>query len=376
MQELLGPFFSSTLSSALIGLAILVIGLIVVKFIVGIFHSMLSKTSFLSKNNLVAPLTSLIKAVLTIFVLLAVLQHFGLTSVLEPLENLASQFLSAVPRIIGAGVVAYAGWVIAKIVSDLAGLGLEKFDEQVEKRTNYSEIKLSKFAKAFIFGGVLLPIIVAALGVLDIPSITVPATNMINELMLAVPNIVGAAIILIVAFVVSKFVAYMLAGLLDGMGLNQLPKKIGIENLFGASLTPVKLVTNTVIFFSMLTASIAAVDTLGIEIISNLFSRVLDFGAGILVGSIILIIGNFLGMIAHQKLTAAGNPGMASVARFAILGLVLAMGLKSMGLAENIVNMAFGCSIGAAAVAFALAFGLGGREAAKKVADNWANKAK
>ena len=238
MQELLGPFFSSTLSSALVGLAILVIGLIVVKFIVGIFHSMLSKTSFLSKNNLVAPLTSLIKAVLTIFVLLAVLQHFGLTSVLEPLENLATQFLSAVPRIIGAGVVAYAGWVIAKIVSDLAGLGLEKFDEQVEKRTNYSEIKLSKFTKAFIFGGVLLPIIVAALGVLDIPSITVPATNMINELMLAVPNIVGAAIILIVAYAVSRFVAYMLAGLLDGMGLNELPKKVGIENLFGSSLTP------------------------------------------------------------------------------------------------------------------------------------------
>ena len=215
-QEMLGPFFSSTLSSALIGLAILVIGLMVVKFVVSIFHKMFSKTNFLTKNNLVEPLSSLVKAVLTIFVLLAVLQHFGLTSVLEPLENLATQFLSAIPRIIGAGVVAYAGWVIAKIVSDLAGLGLEKFDEQVEKRTNYSEIKLSKFVKAFIFGGVLLPIIVAALGVLNIPSITVPATNMINELMLAVPNIVGAAIILIVAYIVSRFVTYILAGLLDG----------------------------------------------------------------------------------------------------------------------------------------------------------------
>ena len=375
-QEMLGPFFSSTLSSALIGLAILVIGLMVVKFVVGIFHKMFSKTNFLTKNNLVEPLSSLVKAVLTIFVLLAVLQHFGLTSVLEPLENLATQFLSAIPRIIGAGVVAYAGWVIAKIVSDLAGLGLEKFDEQVEKRTNYSEIKLSKFVKAFIFGGVLLPIIVAALGVLNIPSITVPATNMINELMLAVPNIVGAAIILIVAYIVSRFVTYILAGLLDGMGLNELPKKVGIEKLFGANLTPIKLVTSTVIFFSMLTASIAAVDTLGIEIISQLFSRVLDFGAGVLVGCIILVVGNFLGMIAHQKLTEAGSPGLASISRFAILGLVIAMGLRSMGLAENIVNMAFGFSIGAAAIAFALAFGLGGRDAAKKLADTWASKVK
>jgi len=65
-----------------------------------------------------------------------------------------------------------------------------------------------------------------------------------------------------------------------------------------------------------------------------------------------------------------------NIARIAILGLVLAMGLKSMGLADNIVNMAFGFSIGGVAIAAALAFGLGGRDAAKTVADNWASKIK
>ena len=48
------------------------------------------------------------------------------------------------------------------------------------------------------------------------------------------------------------------------------------------------------------------------------------------------------------------------------------MGLKAMGLADNIVNMAFGFTLGSAAVAAALAFGLGGRDAAKTVADRWA----
>jgi len=73
-------------------------------------------------------------------------------------------------------------------------------------------------------------------------------------------------------------------------------------------------------------------------------------------------------------LIASGNGGLANIARVAILGLVLAMGLRSMGLADNIVNMAFGFTIGAVAVATALAFGLGGRDAAKSVADNWASK--
>jgi len=45
-----------------------------------------------------------------------------------------------------------------------------------------------------------------------------------------------------------------------------------------------------------------------------------------------------------------------------------------MGLADNIVTMAFGFTIGSVAVAAALAFGLGGRDAAKVVADNWAEK--
>jgi hypothetical protein len=50
------------------------------------------------------------------------------------------------------------------------------------------------------------------------------------------------------------------------------------------------------------------------------------------------------------------------------------MGLRAMGLADNIVNMAFGLTIGGAAIAVALAFGLGGRDAAKVIADNWASK--
>jgi len=80
--------------------------------------------------------------------------------------------------------------------------------------------------------------------------------------------------------------------------------------------------------------------------------------------------------LAHEKLTKHESPGLANIARIAILGLVLAMGLKAMGLADNIVSMAFGFTLGTVAVAAALAFGLGGRDAAKSIADDWARKIK
>ncbi|MEM7195600.1 MAG: mechanosensitive ion channel [Pseudomonadota bacterium] len=379
----LGPAASGTLGKALIGLAILIVGLFLVKIITGVFRKILGSVEFLNRKNadgttssLVPPILSLIKGILTIFVLMAVLQHFGLTDVLAPLKEMLNKFLGAVPNIIGAGVIGYAGWIIAKIVSELVGMGLGQVDEQIAERTGNSELKIAGFGSAFIFGGILLPIVVAALGVLNIPSISEPASEMINKLMAAVPNIVGAGIILLVAYFVAKFVVYMLSGLLDGMGVNSLPEKLGAQSLFSESFTPIKLVGGAVMFFSMLTASTAAVNTLGIEVISNIFAKVLEFGGGILVGGVILIIGNFLSSMAHQKLVDSGNAGIANIARFAIIGLVLAMGLRAMGLADNIVNMAFGLTMGGIAVAAALAFGLGGRDAAKAVADRWAEKVK
>lgn len=374
ITNMLGPVASGKLGHAIIGLLILIVGLLIVKFLAGIFKRILGKVGFLQKHELASPIASLVKAILTIFVLMAVLQHFGLTDVLDPLKDMVSKFTGVIPNIIGAGVIGYAGWIIAKIVSSLVGAGLGKVDQNIAERTGNENIKVSKFGSAFMFGAILLPIIVAALGVLDIPAISEPASAMIEKLMAAVPNIIAAAIILLVAFFVAKFVVFMLSGLLDGMNINEMPEKIGMQTLFNDGFTPTKLIGGAIMFFSMLTASTAAVNVLGIDVISTIFAKVLEFGGGILVGGLILIIGNVLSTIAYNKLMDSGSTGLASIARIAILGLVLAMGLKAMGLADNIVNMAFGFTLGAVAIAAALAFGLGGRDAAKTVADRWASK--
>lgn len=376
ISDTLGPAASSQLGHALIGLAILIIGLIIVKFIARILMKGLNKIDFLETSNIVKPIGSLIKAILTIFVLMAVLQHFGLTDVLAPLRNMVDQFLAAIPNVIGAGVIGYAGWVIAKIVSQLVGVALTKVDSELVEKTGNENIKVSKFGSAFVFAAILLPITVAALGVLNIPAITVPASEMINKLMAAIPNIIGAFIILLVTYFVAKFVIYILVNILDGMKFNTLPEKIGLQNFFTPTFTPTRLVSGAVMFFSMLTASTAAVNTLGIDVISSIFSKVLQFGGGILIGGIILIIGNFLSTLAYNKLILGSGKTVANIARFAILGLVIAMGLRAMGLADQIVNMAFGFTIGAIAVATAIAFGLGGRDAAKTLADSWVSKIK
>jgi hypothetical protein len=383
MNGILGPAISSALGQALIGLAILIVGLLLVKFFVGILKKVLVKFPSLQREqadgsvtDMATPIATLFKAVLTILVLMAVLEFFGLTNVLDPLKVMVREFAAVLPNIIGAGVISYAGWVIAKIVSQLAGVALGKVDEQLAEKTGNKEIKISGFGSALVFAVILLPIAVSALGVLNIPAISDPASAMIQKLMAAVPNIIGAAIVLVVVYFAAKFVVFVLNGILEGMNINALPAKLGITGLFTESFTLLRLVGGAIMFFSMLAAATAAVNILGIDVISVVFASILNFGGGLLVGGLILIIGNYLGTLAYSKLSSHGSEVMANIARIAILGLVLAMGLRAMGLADNIVTMAFGFTLGSVAVAAALAFGLGGRDAAKAIADNWVTRIK
>lgn len=67
---------------------------------------------------------------------------------------------------------------------------------------------------------------------------------------------------------------------------------------------------------------------------------------------------------------------LGQVARIAIIVLVSAMALQRIGIAPNIVNLAFGLLLGAIAVAIALAFGLGGRDIAGEQVREWLNSFK
>jgi hypothetical protein len=379
LQPLLGSL-GSQLPNVLVTLLILFVGIFIAKLVrIGI-KKLINNTSFgkkLNKSNedVVSAIAAFAYYIVLLNVLLIVLERMNITSVLDPLKHLASQFMGALPNIIGAGIIFYAGWIIATLASSFVSLAAKKLDKTLEEKGFNVDFKASSFLGAFVFGGILLPIVVAGFEFLNIKPISDPATQMITEFMQAVPNIVGAALILIVAYVLGRFIVFMLTGLLQGMNVDQIPAKIGLESVFNEQRTLTSMIGSVIMFFIMLTATTAAIGKLSIPLISDIFARLISFGGGILLGAIILVIGYVLANLAHTKLqTASGN--MANIARFAILGLVLAMGLRAMGLADNIVNMAFAFTFGAIAIAAAVAFGLGGRDAAKKLSDKWADKIK
>jgi len=289
---------------------------------------------------------------------------------------MVDEMLGMVPNLFGAFLIGGVGWLLAKIVRDLVSnlltaAGTDRLGEQVGLRGTMS---LSHLIGLVVYILILVPAVVAALQALEIEVITGPATDMLNKMMSAIPDIFAAAIILGIAFAISRLVSHLMSNLLGGLGFDALPGKLGMGQAFTGQATPSSLVGKVIAFFIMLFAIVEATSQLGFEQVSDLVTMFTEFGGQVLLGSAIIAIGFWLSNLAYEtilRIHGANSGGVANIARFAILGLVIAMGLRAMGLANDIVNLAFGLTLGAIAVAVALSFGLGGREAAGKQMEYW-----
>jgi hypothetical protein len=124
----------------------------------------------------------------------------------------------------------------------------------------------------------------------------------------------------------------------------------------------------------MLFASIEAAGLLGFENLSALLSDFLGFAGQVILGLVVFGVGLYLANLAAQTVrsTGAAQAGLlAAAARISIIILAGAIALRQMGLANEIIELAFGLLLGSVAVAAALAFGLGGRDLAARQIEEW-----
>ena len=357
-------------------IALGVIGWVVATVARTAINAALAKTSMderLSAKAGVKPMSSTIADMVYWFILLVVLTmvlgQLELDGLFAPLTNMVDKIFSFIPNILIAGVVFVVGYIIAKVVRGIVTNLVSTFNVQelASKAGLNEQNSLPNIAGSLAFLVVIIPTIIAALNALKIEVIARPATNMLNKIMEALPNIFMAVAILVVTFYVVRMVANIIKGLIENTQINQLPAKVGLQETMGDKRVS-DLVGYAIIFFAMLFAAIAAADLLGFEPISAIITMFIAFGANIILGAIILFIGFWLANIIAGVVERSeqGSQFLANIVRVLIMGLVLAMGLKAMGIADSIVNLAFGLTLGAVAVAFALSFGLGGQEAAAR----------
>ncbi|MGI5923993.1 MAG: mechanosensitive ion channel [Lentisphaerae bacterium] len=319
-------------------------------------------------------LVTFFRYLLLLCLLLLVLDVLGVKGVLDPVLKMFDQFMLAVPNIIAALLIGVIGYIIASAASAVVATLVSALDHWKAKLGMAESFSLARFVGQIVFIFVFVPVLIAALDVLKIEALSKPAIDMLQSLMLAVPKILSAAIILAVAYFVGRFVTAVVSDLLKNLGIDAVPGKLGLESSF-SKFTLSKVIGGVAMFFIMLAALVSAVEKLQMAKLSELLGQLTLFAGDIALGLVILVIGSLLAKAAHSAMCAAGSSlFMANLARVAIIGLVAAMGLRSMGIADDIVRMAFGLTLGGVAVAFALSFGLGGREAAGKQLEDWFEK--
>ncbi len=308
----------------------------------------------------------------------AVLGALQMDGLLDPLRAMITKTLDMLPNAVAALVIGGVGWIVGTVLRNLLTnlsrtAGVDKLGDQAGLATS---VRVSNVLGLLVFVVVFLPSLIAALDALKIEAISRPATDMLAMLLDGVPHLIAAALILVITWLVASFAARLLASVLATLGFDNLPAKVGLAHAFEGSSASL-VVGRVALFFAMLFATVEAASQLGFRQVSDIVSSFIHFGGDVLLGSAILVIGFWLANVAYEAIDRASgsrSQGLARIGRFAILALVLAMGLRAMGIADDIVNLAFGLTLGAVAVAVALSFGLGGREAAGKLMDHWLSR--
>ncbi|QKD84028.1 mechanosensitive ion channel [Thermoleptolyngbya sichuanensis A183] len=343
-----------------------------------------------------------------LFFLPLILDVLQLQGPLQPVQTLLNDFLVILPRILSAIAIGAAGWFIAQVVRNivtnlLRAARVDRLGTQFGLSRTQGALSLSSLIGTLVYVLILIPTAIAALQALGIRAISDPAVAMLNDILTALPRIFTAAVLLIVFYVIGRFIADLVTNLLTSFGFNNVFEWMGLPRQTVATVspspssspydatpggeptvvqpaatlprrTPSEIVGILALVGIMLFAAVAAAEVLQFQQLTAIVNGILAVSARVLVGVIVFGVGLYLANLAFNLIAGSGGRQariLAQAARIAIIALVSAMALQQMGIATNIVALAFGLLLGAIAVALAIAFGLGGREVAAEQLREW-----
>lgn len=327
--------------------------------------------------------------IILIGIMLAV-QPLELGGVLDPVRQLTTNALGFIPNVVGAGLIFFIGLIVARIVRRLvegallaanadgwvrkAGLSanagtVPASPEGAPPSPGAGRASISKSVGMVVFFLIMIPVTISALDALKIEAISGPATQMLHTILDSIPLVIGALILLAIGFLLGKLAKQAIEQLLPSMGFDRSVSAIGISTEGGA---PSRAVGTAVMLAIVIFFAIKAAELLQSPLIAAMLAEVLELGSKVLFGAVIILGGVAIARIVSNLVSGAGTEGwLPTILRWAIIALAVAIGLRFMGLANEIVIIAFASIIGSAAVACALAFGLGGRPTAHKLLEQW-----
>jgi hypothetical protein len=310
-----------------------------------------------------------------LFFLPGIFDRFGLSSISQPLTGMVGTFLGYIPRLIGAALLLFLGFVIAKLVQQLVKAFLERVKvDRLKDRMGLesthrddtpsgNRLSFADLGGKILYVIVLIPFIIAALEVLSISAITGPAVLMLTSITAMIPQIIAAGILILIGIFIAKLVGDLVENIIDGFGLSDSvaevmdePKASGFDLGHVVSLIVKALI---ILFFT-----VQAFDLIGLTIFQSIGAAVIAYLPVLLSAFLILLGGYILGSVAKKFIlkTIPQARFAGIVVKSVIIGIAALMALSHLGIGALFVETLFIAVIVASAIAFAIAFGIGGRD--------------
>jgi hypothetical protein len=339
--------------------------------------------------------------VVILITLVLAAQPLGLAAATSPIGRMLNGFGAAVPNLIGAALIFFVGYIVASVAKKAIEAVLTAArTEQLAERAGMAKADpstLPRMVGGIVFALIIIPVAIAALDQLNIRAISDPATAMLRIILDSIPHVIAAAIILALAYVIGRFASQLLSQFLSSTGFDRTVSALGIFPSNTASSTPAagipatsagasaapamvpsKLLGGAVFVAIMIFGLMEAFRQLNFAYGSRMMAEILTLLGSVIFGAVIIAAAVAIAKLVSGVVRASGGAGgelTAKIVQIAIIVLGTAIGLRFMGLADDIINLAFGLILGAIAVAFALAFGLGGRDAAARTVQRLAGTA-
>lgn len=299
----------------------------------------------------------------------------GLESVTTPISGMLYTLWGFIPNVVAAAIVLVVGFFIARLLRQLLvpvfdKLSINKLQEKAGIEVSGAD-KLSGTLAYLVYVLILIPTVVMALDVLNISVISVPAVNMLNTIFAFIPNIFVGLVIIVIGCMIGKFVGQIVSRLIASAGLDAKVRALTGDKTKLVLSKFVGTIVNTVIVIFFV---VEGVDVLKLNVLSEIGAVVIGYMPAVLGAVVIFAVAFVGGGAAEKALRKSGLNAAAIVVKAAVLAVAAFMVLSQLGIAAELVNAAFKLIVAALAVAFAVAFGIGGKDfashALKKLEDN------
>jgi hypothetical protein len=328
--------------------------------------------------------------------LIASLNVLQLTVIVTPLNEMMGEVARYLPSVVGAALIFLIGFALATIVRRMveAVADAAELDRRlVEAGLTHtpSGATLSRMLGILVFTLIIIPVAIAALDTLNIGAISEPATAMLNTILSTIPRVIGAALLIFIAYLIGRWIMTLTEEGLRAIGFDAVIASIanaepvrlgreqtdptpGVDTINLKAFPPSRMIGLAVLIGIVLFAAVEGARLLEFSAMAAMLGDVLELASRVLFGLVIIAFGVLLASILANAAGRGEGPTAEitrTVVRWAVIALATAVGLRFMGLANDIIVLAFGLILGAVAVAAAIAFGIGGRDAAKRLLDRW-----